>query len=68
MALINENYLKLQAGYIFPEIGRRVNEFIEANPDKKVIAPQKWFAPTHPNLGDSDEVTRDLIPEEWERI
>ncbi len=37
MALINENYLKLQAGYLFPEIGRRVNEFIEANPDKKVI-------------------------------
>ncbi len=37
MAIINENYLKLQAGYLFPEIGRRVNEFIEANPDKKVI-------------------------------
>ncbi len=37
MALINENYLKLQAGYLFPEIGRRVSEFITANPDKKVI-------------------------------
>ncbi len=37
MAKINENYLKLQAGYLFPEIGRRVGEFIEANPDKKVI-------------------------------
>ena len=37
MALINENYLKLQAGYLFPEIGRRVREFAEANPDKKVI-------------------------------
>ena len=37
MAFINENYLKLQAGYLFPEIGRRVNEFIAANPDKKVI-------------------------------
>ena len=37
MAFINENYLKLQAGYLFPEIGRRVSEFIEANPDKKVI-------------------------------
>ncbi len=37
MALINENYLKLQAGYLFPEIGRRVGEFIAANPDKKVI-------------------------------
>src|SRR5680860_524433 len=37
MAFINENYLKLRAGYLFPEIGRRVNEFIAANPDKKVI-------------------------------
>ena len=37
MALINENYLKLQAGYLFPEIGRRVREFSEANPDKKII-------------------------------
>ncbi|PTN08361.1 LL-diaminopimelate aminotransferase [Mangrovibacterium marinum] len=37
MALINENYLKLKAGYLFPEIGRRVKEFTDANPDKKVI-------------------------------
>jgi LL-diaminopimelate aminotransferase len=37
MAKINENYLKLQAGYLFPEIGRRVSEFVAANPDKKVI-------------------------------
>lgn len=37
MALINQNYLKLQAGYLFPEIGRRVREFSEANPDKKII-------------------------------
>lgn len=37
MALINENYLKLKAGYLFPEIGRRVAEFVKANPDKKVI-------------------------------
>ena len=33
MAYINENYLKLQAGYLFPEIGRRVNEFSKANPN-----------------------------------
>ena len=33
MAYINEHYLKLQAGYLFPEIGRRVNEFSQANPD-----------------------------------
>jgi LL-diaminopimelate aminotransferase len=33
MAYLNDNYLKLQAGYLFPEIGRRVREFGEANPD-----------------------------------
>ncbi|MBD2438290.1 LL-diaminopimelate aminotransferase [Nostoc sp. FACHB-110] len=37
MATINENYLKLKAGYLFPEIARRVNAFAEANPDAKVI-------------------------------
>lgn len=31
MALINENYLKLKAGYLFPEIARRVKAFTEAN-------------------------------------
>jgi len=50
MALINENYLKLKAGYLFPEIGRRVNEFIQANPDKKVI-----------KMGIGD-VTQPLVP------
>ena len=33
MAYLNENYLKLQAGYLFPEIARRVREFCESNPD-----------------------------------
>jgi LL-diaminopimelate aminotransferase len=37
MATINNNYLKLKAGYLFPEIARRVNTFVEANPDAKVI-------------------------------
>jgi LL-diaminopimelate aminotransferase len=32
MAYLNENYLKLQAGYLFPEIARRVREFCEQNP------------------------------------
>ena len=32
MAYLNENYLKLQAGYLFPEIARRVREFSEGNP------------------------------------
>jgi LL-diaminopimelate aminotransferase len=37
MAFINENYFKLKAGYLFPEIGRRVKEFSDANPGKKII-------------------------------
>ena len=50
MARINENYLKLKAGYLFPEIGRRVAAFQKANPDAKVI-----------KLGIGD-VTRPLVP------
>jgi LL-diaminopimelate aminotransferase len=37
MARINENYQKLQAGYLFPEIGRRVRAFQEAHPDAAII-------------------------------
>lgn len=37
MARINDNFLKLKAGYLFPEIARRVNAFAAANPDAKVI-------------------------------
>ena len=37
MVRINENYLKLKAGYLFPEIARRVNVFMEANPDAPII-------------------------------
>jgi LL-diaminopimelate aminotransferase len=37
MARINENYLKLKAGYLFPEIARRVNAFAQSNPDAKII-------------------------------
>lgn len=37
MAKINDNYLKLKAGYLFPEIARRVNAFAEAHPDAKII-------------------------------
>ena len=34
MARINDNFLKLKAGYLFPEIGRRVGAYTDANPDK----------------------------------
>ncbi len=50
MARINDNYLKLQAGYLFPEISRRVTEFTTANPAAKVI-----------RLGIGD-VTKPLVP------
>src|SRR5258705_4885862 len=33
MANLNDNYLKLKAGYLFPEIARRVNAFCQANAD-----------------------------------
>ena len=33
MAHLNDNYLKLKAGYLFPEIARRVKAFTDANPD-----------------------------------
>ena len=36
MATVNDNYLKLKAGYLFPEIARRVNAFVDANPDAKI--------------------------------
>ncbi len=50
MARVNDNYLKLKAGYLFPEIGRRVKAFAEANPAAKLI-----------RLGIGD-VTRPLAP------
>jgi LL-diaminopimelate aminotransferase len=33
MAFLNEHYLKLKAGYLFPEISRRVAEFCAENPE-----------------------------------
>ncbi len=37
MARLNDHYLKLAAGYLFPEIGRRVRVFAEANPKADII-------------------------------
>lgn len=34
MARINENFQKLKAGYLFPEIARRVNAYTDAEPEK----------------------------------
>ena len=37
MVQVNGNYLKLKAGYLFPEIARRVKAFSEANPEAAII-------------------------------
>jgi LL-diaminopimelate aminotransferase len=50
MIRINENYLKLQASYLFSEIRRRTDEFQATHPDKEII-----------KLGIGD-VTRPLPP------
>ena len=50
MARINDSYLKLKSGYLFPEIGRRVAAFATENPEAKII-----------RLGIGD-VTEALVP------
>lgn len=35
MAYINENFLKLEKNYLFINIAKKINEYIEQNPDKK---------------------------------
>jgi len=37
MVKINDNYRHLKAGYLFPEIARRVNAFAAANPTAEII-------------------------------
>ncbi len=37
MFKINDNYLKLPGSYLFSNIGKKVNAFTSANPDKKII-------------------------------
>ena len=37
MARLNDHYLKLAAGYLFPEISRRVTAYTQANPKADVI-------------------------------
>jgi LL-diaminopimelate aminotransferase len=37
MVQVNDHYLKLKAGYLFPEIARRVKAFSEANPQTQLI-------------------------------
>ena len=37
MVQVNENYLKLKAGYLFPEISKRVNAYIHNNSSSDII-------------------------------
>ena len=37
MFKLNDNYLKLPGSYLFSTIGKKVNAYSEANPDKKII-------------------------------
>ena len=37
MARVNQNFLKLPGGYLFPEIGRRVRAFSAQNPPMPLI-------------------------------
>ncbi len=50
MATVNENFLKLQAGYLFPEIGKRRRAFKKDHPEAKLISM---------GIGD---VTQPLVP------
>ena len=34
---VNENYLKLKAGYLFPEIAKRVKNFSQSNNSSNII-------------------------------
>ena len=37
MVKVNDNYLKLPGSYLFSTIGKKVNAYVAANPDKKII-------------------------------
>lgn len=37
MFKVNENYLKLPGSYLFSTIGKKVNAFVQDNPEKKII-------------------------------
>ena len=37
MVQVNENYLKLKAGYLFPEIAKRVKLFSQSNNSSDII-------------------------------
>lgn len=58
MARINDDYRKLKAGYLFPEIGRRVTKFCADHPQAKVIRL---------GIGDVTEPLPPAIIEAWHK-
>ncbi len=58
MARINEDYRKLKAGYLFPEIGRRVAKYCAENPQAQVIRL---------GIGDVTEPLPPAIVEAWHK-
>jgi LL-diaminopimelate aminotransferase len=58
MARINENFRKLKAGYLFPEIGRRFAKFAGENPAAKVIRL---------GIGDVTEPLPPAVIEAWHK-
>lgn len=58
MARINDHYCKLKAGYLFPEIGRRVTKFCVDNPSAAVIRL---------GIGDVTEPLAPAVVEAWHK-
>ena len=58
MARVNDDYCKLKAGYLFPEIGRRVARFCAEHPQAQVIRL---------GIGDVTEPLPAAIVEAWHR-
>ena len=58
MARVNSNYLKLQAGYLFPEIARRVGAYMARHPQARILRL---------GIGDVTQPLPPAIIDEWLR-
>jgi len=58
MARINDHFRKLKAGYLFPEIGRRVEKFRDENPGADIIRL---------GIGDVTEPLPPAVVEAWHK-
>ena len=77
MALVNENYLKLQGSYLFAEIAHRVQKFKAENPEAEVISlgigdvtlplPQVSIEAMHKAVDEMEIDVDDRILIKWEK-